>query len=538
VGSIEPPITFRGESMLRKHLRRFAPPGGAALLTSAAALVLATQPTSGATGVVPTQYASVQAAVTAVQGTADARVRIDSNDTFDETVRIDDSVVIEAGTGFSPTLRGDDDCPTDPIGRCTLDVRPNRATPTRVEIVGIGLTAATDAEPLDRVVVVANAGSGAVTVVLRRSRLANGDTGSDALIVTAAPGSVADLEIADSELTLAGGAFLVHGITYGGRGALRVDRSSIVMTSDINVAIDAEAAAGTVLDSRFDLVARAGEGGSFHLDLADSAFRVERTVFHSRTGGGTPIVGLLHTGTQGLGAHVLLANTFTHNGEGPATAVDLQPEAETTVVLLATNNLMANLSTGIVFRPEPGSGGGGDDIPGGTIVASLVNNTIVGTSVNALERWSTDLSTLTVAMHNNLVTGSGSWAFAALDTTGTFNLTGLRNGYFGNVSGNIQASSTTNDVLADPRYRGADDFRLRTDSPMANAGTATVEGGLPPFDHDGAPRVQGTAVDIGAYEGAANVLEVPALDPVGLAIFSIALATAAWWIARKGNNRV
>jgi hypothetical protein len=492
---------------------------------------------SAATGVVPSQYSTVQDAVTAVQGTADARVRIDSNDTFDETVRISDSVVIEAGQGFAPTLRGDDDCATDPIGRCTLEIRPNRATPSRIEIVGLRLAAATDAEPLDRLVVVANLGSGPTGVSLRRTRVANGETGSDGLIVRAVPGSLADFELVESELTLAGGAFLVRGITYDGHGALVVDRSTITMTSDVNVAVDADAATGTVLDSRFDLVARGGEGGSLHLATADSAFRVERTVFLSRTFGATPIFGFQHVGTQGQGGHTLLANTFLNVGEGPASAIDLQPESDSTVTFSAANNLIVDQTSGIVFRPEAGSDGGGDETPGGTIVASLVNNTIAGTTANALERWSTNLSTLTVTMDNNLVTGSGGWAFAANDTTGTFELSGNRNGYFGNASGNVQGSTTAGDVLADPRYRAPGDYRLRADSPMVDAGTDTPEGGLPTFDHDGAPRVQGGAVDIGAYEGG-SILDVPTLDPIGIAIFAVALGAAALWLARKGGDRV
>ena len=61
-----------------------------ALLTSSAALA--------ATAVVPTDFATIQEAVDAVQGTANALVRIDSNATFVETVHATESVAIEAGT--------------------------------------------------------------------------------------------------------------------------------------------------------------------------------------------------------------------------------------------------------------------------------------------------------------------------------------------------------------------------------------------------------------------------------------------------------
>ena len=77
--------------------------GGAAWL---AALALAAAPAGADTAVVPADHATIQAAVTAVQGTAGALVRIDSNATFTELVTATESVAIEAGAGFTPTLRG------------------------------------------------------------------------------------------------------------------------------------------------------------------------------------------------------------------------------------------------------------------------------------------------------------------------------------------------------------------------------------------------------------------------------------------------
>lgn len=62
-------------------------------------------PVLAATAVVPTDHATIQAAVTAVQGTAGALVRIDSNATFVETVTATLSVAIEAGPGFQPTIQ-------------------------------------------------------------------------------------------------------------------------------------------------------------------------------------------------------------------------------------------------------------------------------------------------------------------------------------------------------------------------------------------------------------------------------------------------
>lgn len=60
----------------------------------------------------------------AAQGTPGGTVIVLSNATFVETVTVTQSVVLEAGPGFSPALQGSGAC--GGIGRnCTLDLRPN-----------------------------------------------------------------------------------------------------------------------------------------------------------------------------------------------------------------------------------------------------------------------------------------------------------------------------------------------------------------------------------------------------------------------------
>ncbi|MCX8076852.1 MAG: hypothetical protein N3C57_07455 [Aquificaceae bacterium] len=60
-------------------------------------------------------------------------------------------------------------------------------------------------------------------------------------------------------------------------------------------------------------------------------------------------------------------------------------------------------------------------------------------------------------------------------------------------SGNIQA---------DPKFVGVADFRLKEGSPCIDAGRndAPVLPMLPKTDRDGKPRINGRAVDMGAYE--------------------------------------
>jgi hypothetical protein len=68
------------------------------------------------------------------------------------------------------------------------------------------------------------------------------------------------------------------------------------------------------------------------------------------------------------------------------------------------------------------------------------------------------------------------------------------------VAGDGQRTLGPGNQSSDPRFVAADDFRLADDSPAIDAGTADLLG---PSALDGSPRIQGAAVDIGAYERAA-----------------------------------
>jgi hypothetical protein len=64
----------------------------------------------------------------------------------------------------------------------------------------------------------------------------------------------------------------------------------------------------------------------------------------------------------------------------------------------------------------------------------------------------------------------------------------------GAPSANLAATSAV------PGFVSANDFRLRHDSPMRNAGTTDLFYGVPALDVDGGARPQGSAIDIGAVE--------------------------------------
>lgn len=77
----------------------------------------------------------------------------------------------------------------------------------------------------------------------------------------------------------------------------------------------------------------------------------------------------------------------------------------------------------------------------------------------------------------------------------------LANNDIESPTGTAVAESGTKHV--DPQYAGPGDFRLRATSPLIDAGVANPTGGLSSIDLDGAARVAGARVDIGAYEHAA-----------------------------------
>jgi len=77
------------------------------------------------------------------------------------------------------------------------------------------------------------------------------------------------------------------------------------------------------------------------------------------------------------------------------------------------------------------------------------------------------------------------------------NLANEHNLVFSNGSNDFTPGGGT--VLADPRFVGAQDFHLRGDSPARDAGNTTLAAGIA-VDLDGAPRVFGPAVDMGAWE--------------------------------------
>jgi hypothetical protein len=175
------------------------------------------------------------------------------------------------------------------------------------------------------------------------------------------------------------------------------------------------------------------------------------------------------------------------------------------------------------------------------VVASFTNNTVNGTqTANGFEfRVDDPAAALTINLFNNIATFGGRSGFDFTNLGGgPITLLADRNDSYGNANPDDFAGLPTGTVLSkNPQYvnAGAGDLRLQPTSPLINSGVDAPPGGTSALDAGGAARIQGVAIDIGAYEQAiriAVVEPVPAVGPQGLAGLALLLLGAAGLVLR------
>lgn len=175
------------------------------------------------------------------------------------------------------------------------------------------------------------------------------------------------------------------------------------------------------------------------------------------------------------------------------------------------------------------------------VVASFTNNTVNGTqTANGFEfRVDDPAAALTINLFNNIATFGGRSGFVFTNLGGgPITLLADRNDSYGNANPDDFAGLPTGTVLSkNPQYvnAGAGDLRLQPTSPLINSGVEAPPGGTSALDAGGAARIQGVAIDIGAYEQAiriAVVEPVPAVGPQGLAGLALLLLGAAGLVLR------
>lgn len=101
---------------------------------------------------------------------------------------------------------------------------------------------------------------------------------------------------------------------------------------------------------------------------------------------------------------------------------------------------------------------------------------------------------------NNVFSGNNPDAMPATFDLHATNVTDLANNALVAIAGMPRTATGT--FEGDPQFVDAanGNYRLAPGSPLIDAGTDTPAGGLAAFDIDGASRIQGTQVDIGAFE--------------------------------------
>lgn len=507
-----------------------------ALVLSALA-PFAAAPVAADTAVVPTDFATIQEAVDAVQGTPGALVQIASNAVFTERVTVTQSLTIEATGGFTPTLRGTTDVCAF-AGGCAVLFNPQGAGTTNFVLSGLRFLPAAGASSAHRMIQMFNESS-SISFLTGEVLTFEDPDDAGAELFSARVGAAATGEnrvsLREIDATVGGAPGMsVTAFSMGEEGRLSLEDVHLVMTNGTAQGFATQGTQGTgvqleLRDSFFDIAAADDFGSNVGLLLRLATATVERNRFVLRGGAGpgsSAGVLLVTGGSAGPVSQMLVLDANEFIGIGSAgTAVTAAPAPGDATTVTATNNVVRALTGGFLANPQ--SDGGAQS--GGTVTMFLVNNTVDRSTGSAVQLEPQPFTVINLALYNNLLTGSGGLGVDVAPGSGFLSWLINRNGYFANALGDVAAPLTDEDpVLGDPLYLAADDLRLRIGSPMLDAGDNAAPG-LTPLDAAQQPRIQNGTVDVGAYEGAfqGSVVEVPTLGSPLLLLLAGLLAALA-----------
>jgi hypothetical protein len=160
-----------------------------------------------------------------------------------------------------------------------------------------------------------------------------------------------------------------------------------------------------------------------------------------------------------------------------------------------TARVFNNLVTGSVDSMGPQPGAISLRAHAGSLDATVLSNTLAGNDTGFIASVGAGAS-LSGVLANTLVAGNAARGVILGDAAAA-NFSNEHNLVFGNGSDDFTPGPGT--ITADPLFVGAGDFHPQQGSPVRDAGNTAFAADLD-FDLDGAPRVVGPAIDIGAWE--------------------------------------
>jgi hypothetical protein len=160
-----------------------------------------------------------------------------------------------------------------------------------------------------------------------------------------------------------------------------------------------------------------------------------------------------------------------------------------------TARVLNNLVTGTVDVTGPQPGAISLRANAGSIDATVSNNTLAGNDTGFIASVGTGAS-LSGVLANTLVADNADRG-VIIGAAAAANFSNEHNLVFGNGADDFTPGPGT--IQADPLFAGAGDFHPQQGSPVRDAGNTAFAADLD-TDLDGALRVVGTAVDIGAWE--------------------------------------
>jgi hypothetical protein len=473
-----------------------------------------------ATAIVPTNHATIQQAVNAVQGTENALVRIDSNALFTENVIATQSVAIEAGSGFSPTIQAVSPSCGIALGSCAVGFLPDSdAIPMTFALRGVRLHPRNPADSNHRVILVFNQGDVDATALIEDVVIDDpAESGAGALELRNNAAGVVHATVRRTSVTLAGQqpGVSVRAFALSEGGSLTVEELTLVLSGvSGHVFFVGDATADSVFslsDSDITLNApTARYSVALGIFVGHSEATIVRNHFQLNSNEQGFASGFSTGSSPALPRTVLVhADTNTFVGTGPRVrgAVGAAVHANNTHTVVATNNVVRGFLSAFDFNaqdaPDPND-------PGGIVVATLTNNTIHGATESGVHLVTRNGATAMLDVFNNLITDGGGCAIARDhdgDGSATVEVTAAFNGFFANAGGNHcgGVAASPDDVVGDPLYvdAAAGDLRLAPGSPMIDQGSNAAPE-LPATDADGAPRIRNAVADIGAYEADPSV---------------------------------